>query len=63
MLSVLIYYTVSKILTPFAQCMPEQYRVKDNPVKAYRNYYLSEKGSVANNNENILSDIFGYSIN
>jgi hypothetical protein len=25
------------------QCMPDQYRVIDNPVSAYRNYYLNEK--------------------
>ena len=53
---------VSKILTPFAQCMPDEYRVKNDPVKAYRNYYLAEKSSVANNNEKKLDNIFGYSI-
>jgi hypothetical protein len=36
----------NKGLTPFAQAMPEQYRDKD-PVKAYRNYYLSEKRHIA----------------
>jgi len=25
------------------QCIPDQYRVIDNPVSAYRNYYLNEK--------------------
>jgi len=53
---------VSKVLTPFAQCMPDEYRVKNDPVKAYRNYYLAEKHSVANNNEKKLNNIFGYSI-
>ena len=29
--------------TPHPQCMPEQYKVDNNPVLAYRNYYLGEK--------------------
>jgi hypothetical protein len=33
-------------LTPFVQAMPEQYRNED-PVKAYRDYYLNEKKSFA----------------
>lgn len=33
-------------MTPFAQAMPEQYRNED-AVSAYRNYYLSEKASIA----------------
>ena len=30
-------------ISPVPLCMPEQYRVKDNPVQSYRNYYLGEK--------------------
>jgi hypothetical protein len=30
-------------MTPFAQAMPEQYRVSDDPVRAYRAYYIGEK--------------------
>lgn len=33
----------SKGLTPFPQCMPDQYKVANDPVQAYRNYYLGEK--------------------
>lgn len=29
--------------TPFAQAMPDQYRVADDAVTAYRNYYAGEK--------------------
>ena len=29
--------------TPPPQCMPDQYKNKDNPVEAYRNYYYHEK--------------------
>jgi len=36
----------SKGLTPFAQAMPEQYRNED-PVKAYRDYYMGEKRHIA----------------
>jgi hypothetical protein len=32
-----------KGMTPFAQAMPEQYRVPDDPVRAYRAYYIGEK--------------------
>jgi len=28
-------------LTPFAQAMPEEYKVKDNAVEAYKKYYMS----------------------
>lgn len=34
-------------LTPFAQCVPEAYRFKGNPVRAYRAYYRNEKLSFA----------------
>lgn len=30
-------------LTPFAQAMPEHFKVKDDAVAAYRNFYLGEK--------------------
>lgn len=30
-------------LTPFPQAMPDQYKVKGDPVQAYRNFYLGEK--------------------
>jgi len=33
----------SKGLTPFAQAMPEEYKVVDDAVKAYRQYYIGEK--------------------
>ena len=31
----------------FPQCMPDQYKVQGNPVKAYRNYYKGEKAYFA----------------
>lgn len=34
-------------LTPFAQAMPDQYKVEDNAVQAYRNYYIGEKSGFA----------------
>ena len=34
-------------LTPHPQCMPEEYKVENNPVKAYRNYYIGEKAKFA----------------
>lgn len=37
----------SRIKTPFVQCMPDQYKVPNDPVQAYRNYYLGEKRSFA----------------
>lgn len=36
----------SSVQTPFAQAMPEQYRAED-AVTAYRNYYRTEKASIA----------------
>jgi len=33
-------------LTPFAQCMPEEYRQED-PIEAYRAYYMGEKSQMA----------------
>lgn len=30
-------------LTPFAQAMPDQYKVDGDPVQAYRNFYRGEK--------------------
>jgi hypothetical protein len=34
-------------LTAFAQAMPEQYRVHDNAIQAYRNFYVGEKARFA----------------
>lgn len=34
-------------LLPFAQCMPDDYRVSDDAVRAYRTYYLNDKVSFA----------------
>lgn len=33
-------------LTPFAQAMPDQYK-NDDPVVAYRSYYINEKNKIA----------------
>jgi len=43
-------------------CMPDQYKVKGDSVRSYRNYYLGEKYLVANKNEKALTSIYGYSI-
>lgn len=37
----------SNVLTPFALCMPEKYKVIGDPVTSYRNFYLTEKRSFA----------------
>ena len=37
----------SKGLQQQPQCMPEEYKVTNDPVKAYRNYYMGEKQSFA----------------
>jgi hypothetical protein len=29
--------------TPFVQCMPTKHKIENDPVTAYRNYYLAEK--------------------
>jgi hypothetical protein len=34
-------------LTPPPQAMPQPLRIADNPVNAYRNYYLAEKSRIA----------------
>jgi hypothetical protein len=39
--------------TPFVQCMPEKYRVKNNPVQAYRDYYINEKKEFAEWNKGV----------
>jgi hypothetical protein len=33
--------------TPLPQCMPDECKVKHNPILAYRNYYIVEKNSFA----------------
>lgn len=35
------------LMSPFAQCMPECYRIEGNPVAAYRNYYNGDKARFA----------------
>lgn len=41
------YFEQSSGLTEFVQAMPEQYKVKNDAVQAYRNYYIGEKASFA----------------
>lgn len=38
---------VDRGLTPFAQAMPERYRVPGDAVQAYRNFYIGEKSAFA----------------
>lgn len=52
--------TKSDSITPMPQCMPDEFKVEGDSVKAYRNYYLGEKHSVANANEEVLTNLFGY---
>ena len=35
------------------QCMPDEYKVEGDSVKAYWNYYIGDKWKVANKNEKI----------
>jgi hypothetical protein len=35
------------------QCMPNQYKVEGNSIKAYWNYYIGDKWRIANKNEKI----------
>lgn len=37
----------SKDFTLQPQCMPDQYKVENNPVQAYQNYYIGEKSAFA----------------
>ena len=46
-------------LTPFAQCMPDQYRQSD-PVEAYRAFYLGEKMEFAAWNHSPIPDWIGF---
>ena len=41
--------------TEMPQCMPDQYKVPGNSVKAYWNYYEAEKVNVKNANESIIT--------
>jgi hypothetical protein len=34
-------------LTPFPQAMPEQYKVTEDPIRAYRNFYNGDKAKFA----------------
>jgi hypothetical protein len=38
---------VSHELKPFPQVMPEQYKIPDDPIRAYRNYYIGSKAYFA----------------
>lgn len=38
---------VSHKLKPFPQVMPEQYKIPDDPIQAYRNYYIGSKAYFA----------------
>ena len=37
------------------QCMPDEYKVPNNSVQAYWNYYIGDKHSVANKDEKIFT--------
>ena len=44
----------SKGLTPFAQAMPDHYKVSGDAVQAYRNYYIGDKARFAKWKESSL---------
>ena len=33
----------NKGLTPFVVCMKEEYKIEDDAIKSYRNYYIKDK--------------------
>jgi hypothetical protein len=37
------------------QCMPDEYKVPNDSVQAYWNYYIGDKHSVANKDEKIFT--------
>ncbi len=37
----------AKGLTPFAQAMPDVYKVANDPIQAYRNFYIGDKAKFA----------------
>lgn len=37
----------SRIMTPHVQCVPDECKVENNPVEAYRNYYRTHKRDIA----------------
>ena len=41
-------------LTDMPQCMPDEYKVENDSVAAYRNYYINEKAHCANTNKEVL---------
>ncbi len=41
-------------LTEIPQCMPDEYKVPNDSVAAYRNYYINEKAHYANTNKEVL---------
>ena len=41
-------------LTDMPQCMPDEYKVDNDSVAAYRNYYIAEKAHCANTNKEVL---------
>ena len=34
-------------MTPMPQCMPDEYKVDNDPIQGYRNYYLNDKAYMA----------------
>jgi len=44
----------SEGLTPFAQAMPDHYKVSGDAVQAYRNYYIGDKARFAKWKESSL---------
>ncbi|QJR80441.1 hypothetical protein CA267_006470 [Alteromonas pelagimontana] len=48
----------SKGLSPFAQAMPDEYKVKDDPVSAYRQFYIGEKAHFAKWTKRKMPDWF-----
>ena len=45
-------------LTPFAIAMPEQYKIKNDPVESYRNYYKGDKAKIASWKKREMPDWF-----
>ena len=53
---------VSNDMTPFAQCMLDQYKIDGDPIQAYKNYYIGEKKRFAKWTERKMPNWFEKSL-
>lgn len=48
----------SDTISTMPSCMEDEYKISDDPIENYRNYYINGKSHIANSNEKVIKSFY-----